>query len=118
VASDAQEKIYGLLGRSAPEGDAPSFSHFDPVSAGQADELAAELSRIAGRDGVDAAIARAYEVADEGSLGVAKYALKLFVTHDDESARDLTIPAVEIGNSEPLPPADADEQSDKEVGTA
>ena len=48
-------------------------------------------------------------MADEGSLGVAKYALKLFVTHDDESARELTIPAAEIVSSEPLPPEGTEE---------
>jgi hypothetical protein len=109
VAADAQARISELLGRPSPQGEERSFSHFDADSAGQADELAAELSQIAAQDGVDAAIARAYEVADEGSLGVAKYALKLFVTHDDESASDLTIPAAEIANSEPLPPAGSEE---------
>jgi hypothetical protein len=103
--ADTQERIFELLARPAPADQARSFSHFDAENAGQADGLAEELSQIAARDGVDAAVDRAYEVAEEGSLGVAKYALKLFVTHDDESARHLTIPAPEITNSEPLPPA-------------
>ncbi len=108
--AEAQQRIYELLERPAPAGEERSFSHFDAESAGQADGLAEELSQIAARDGVDAAIDRAYEVADQGSLGVAKYALKLFVTHDDESARELTIPAPEIVNSEPLPPAGSEEE--------
>jgi hypothetical protein len=109
VADDAQERILELLGRPAPPDQQRSFSHFNAENAAEADGLAGELTEIAARDGVDAAIDRAYEIADEGSLGVAKYALKLFVTHDDESARDLTIPAPEIANSEPLPPAGTEE---------
>jgi hypothetical protein len=109
VASGAQERVYELLERS-PEGEADSFSHFDMEDAGQAGELAGELSEIAARDGVDAAISRAYEVADEGSLGIAKYALKLFVTHDASSAAELTIPAPEFTNSVPLPPAGSEEE--------
>lgn len=109
MAGDAQKRISKLLARATPASEERSFSHFDAENAGQADGLAAELSEIAARDGVDAAIDRAYSVADEGSLGVAKYALKLFVTHDDESARDLTIPAPEIVDSEPLPPAGTEE---------
>jgi hypothetical protein len=109
VAGNAQERILELLGRPAPPDQQRAFSHFDAENAAQADELAGELSRIAARDGVDAAIDRAYEVAGEGSLGAAKYALKLFVTHDDESARDLTIPAPEIANTVPLPPAETEQ---------
>jgi len=105
VADDAQEKIYDLLGRTAPPGEQRSFGHFNAADMGEGDALAAELSEIAKGEGVDAAIARAYEVADAGSLGIAKYALKLFVTHDDEAARNLTIPSVEISDGEPLPPA-------------
>ncbi|HET9766300.1 MAG TPA: hypothetical protein VFS60_05610 [Thermoanaerobaculia bacterium] len=105
MADGAQEKIYELLGRTAPPDEQRSFGHFNAADTGKGDALAAELSEIAARDGVDAAISRAYEVADEGSLGIAKYALKLFVTHDDEAARNLTIPSVEISDGEPLPPA-------------
>lgn len=108
--AEAQDRILELLGRPAPPDQQRSFSHFDAESAAQADELAGELSEIAARDGVDAAIDRAYEVADEGSLGAAKYALKLFVTHDDESAPDLTIPSPQVVNSEPLPPAGTEEE--------
>jgi hypothetical protein len=110
MAGDAQERVYELLQRS-PEGEADSFSHFDLENAEKAGELAGELSAIAARDGVDAAIDRAYEVADEGSLGAAKYALKLFVTHDVESAAELTIPAPEFTNSVPLPPAETEEEA-------
>lgn len=109
MADDAQDRIYELLARSASEGEADSFSHFDSADARRGSELAGELSAIASEDGADAAVARAYEVAEEESLGVAKYALKLFVTHDTDSARDLTIPSPQIQNSEPLPPADVEE---------
>lgn len=108
VAGDAQEKVYELLERSAPEGEEP-FSHFDIENAKEAGELAGELSAIGERDGVDAAIARANAVADEGRLGIAKYALKLFVTHDTASAAELTIPTPEFTDSEPLPPAGSEE---------
>jgi hypothetical protein len=106
MADEAQRKIYELLGRNAPEGERDSFSHFDSTDTQRGSELANELSKIGASDGADAAIARAYEVADDESLGIAKYALKLFVTHDTDSARELTIPSPEIGESEPLPPAD------------
>jgi len=105
VADDTQQRIYDLLGRTAPPDEQRSFGHFNDADIGEGDALAAELSEIAAREDVDAAVARAYEVADEGSLGIAKYALKLFVTHDDEAARNLTIPSVEISDGEPLPPA-------------
>jgi hypothetical protein len=125
MPDDAQKKIYELLARSAPEGERDSFSHFDLADSRRGSEVASELSKIGASDGADAAIARAYEVADDESLGVAKYALKLFVTHDTDSARELTIPSPEIGESEPLPPADEGqdasepEQRDEgnEVGT-
>jgi hypothetical protein len=107
--SDTQERVYELLER-APEGEADSFSHFDMENAEAAGELAGELSAIAAKDGVDAAVSRAYEVADEGSLGVAKYALKLFVTHDTDSAAALTIPTPEFTDSEPLPPAGSEQE--------
>jgi hypothetical protein len=106
MADDAQKKIYELLARDAPEGERDSFSHFDSADSQRGSEVASELSKIGASDGADAAIARAYEVADYESLGVAKYALKLFVTHDTDSARELTIPSPEIGESEPLPSAD------------
>lgn len=108
MADDTQQKIYELLERSA-EGEADSFSHFDMGNAEEAGELAGELSAIAAKDGVDAAVARAYEVADAGSLGIAKYALKLFVTHDTDSAAELTIPTPEFTDSEPLPPAGSEQ---------
>lgn len=106
MADDAQKKVYELLAREAPEGERDSFSHFDSADSRRGSEVANELSRIGASDGADAAIARAYEVADDESLGVAKYALKLFITHDNDSARELTIPSPKIGKSEPLPPAD------------
>jgi hypothetical protein len=108
--ANAQERVYELLERSAPEGEEP-FSHFDLEHAGEAAELAGELSTIAARDGVDAAIARANEVADKGRLGVAKYAMKLFVTHDTTSAAELTIPTPEFTDSEPLPSAGTEEEA-------
>ncbi len=108
MADDAQDRVYELLERPAPDGEEP-FSHFDIAATKAGGELAAELSSIAARDGVDAAIARANEVADEGRLGIAKYALKLFVTHDTESAAELTIPTPEFTESEPLPPASSEE---------
>jgi hypothetical protein len=104
MASDAQERVTELLSQPTPEGAEP-FSHFDSADTERGSALADELSAIAAGDGVDAAIDRAYEVAD-GSPGLAKYALKLFVTHDMESARELTIPAPEIVESTPLPPAE------------
>jgi hypothetical protein len=107
MGNDAQERVEGLLERAASGEEARSFSHFDAEDARRASELADELGVIAARDGVDAAIDRAHQVADEGSLGVAKYALKLYVTHDVETARELTIPSPRISESEPLPPAEA-----------
>jgi hypothetical protein len=106
MADNPQQRIYELLAREAPEGERDSFSHFDSADSRRGSEVASELSRIGASEGADAAIARAYEVADDESLGVAKYALKLFVTHDNDSARELTIPSPEIGESEPLPPAE------------
>ena len=102
---DVQDRIYELLARSVPDREDDSFSHFDAADSARASELANELSAIAAEHGAGTAVDRAYEVADEGLLGVAKYALKLFVTHDDESARELTIPSPEVTNSERLPPA-------------
>ena len=106
MGSDAQERVEGLLERTASD-QARSFSHFDAEDTKRASELANELGAIAARDGIEAAIDRAYQVADEGSLGVAKYALKLYVTHDVETARELTIPSPQISESAPLPPAGA-----------
>lgn len=106
MADDVQDRIYELLAREAPEGADDSFSHFDSADTERGSELANELSAIASEQGADAAVTKAYEVADEESLGVAKYALKLFVTHDTESARELTIPSPEVSGGEPLPPAE------------
>jgi hypothetical protein len=104
--ADAQERISELLSQPTPE-DAEPFSHFNTADTERGSELADELSAIASESGVDAAIDRAYQVAD-ASPGVAKYALKLFVTHDMDTARDLTIPAPEIIESTPLPPAEGE----------
>lgn len=114
MANDAQDRVSELLSQPTPEG-AESFSHFDAADTERGSELADELTAIAAKDGVDAAIDRAYEVA-EGSPGVAKYALKLFVTHDTDAARDLTIPAPEVTKDVPLPPAE--EQTEEEGADA
>ncbi len=118
MANDAQDRVSELLSQPTPEGAEP-FSHFDAADTKRGSELADELTAIAAKDGVDAAIDRAYEVA-EGSPGVAKYALKLFVTHDMDAARDLTIPAPEVTKDVPLPPvedagADANEDAGADV---
>lgn len=107
MADDAQERINELLTRPAPEGAEP-FSHFDADDSRRGSELADELTSIAAERDIGAAIDRAYEVA-ERSPGVAKYALKLFATHDREAARDVTIPAPEVTESRPLPPAGEEE---------
>jgi hypothetical protein len=112
MSEDVQNRVNELLARQPREGEEDSFSHFDTADSRRGSELAGELSSIAAGDGADAAVARAYEVADEGSLGVAKYALKLFVTHDMESARDLTIPSPEVESSEPLRPAETEDDEE------
>jgi hypothetical protein len=108
MSEDVQDRVDELLARQPEKGEEDSFSHFNLEDNRRGSKLASELSSIAAEDGADAAVTRAYEVADEGDLGVAKYALKLFVTHDMESARELTIPSPEIESSEPLPPADSE----------
>lgn len=103
MAGNAQERINELLSRPTPEAVEP-FSHFEAEDSRRGSELADELTSIAAERDLNAAIDRAYEVA-ERSPGVAKYALKLFATHDQEAARDVTIPAPEVVESRPLPPA-------------
>ncbi|HZK15937.1 MAG TPA: hypothetical protein VFC52_05060 [Solirubrobacterales bacterium] len=106
MAGDAQERINELLLRRTPE-DAEPFSHFEAEDSRRGSELADELTSIAAERDLNAAIDRAYEVA-ERSPGVAKYALKLFATHDKEAARDVTIPAPEVTESTPLPPVESE----------
>jgi tyrosinase len=100
--SGAQARVYQLLARTSAE-DAQRFTHFDLEESVRASELAREMSQIAADRGVEAAVERAEEVADGGSVGLAKHALKLFVTHDADAAGQLTVPAPEPRDSEPLP---------------
>lgn len=101
-SDELQGRVDDLIARPMSYEEAQAFSHFDEAENERASELAVELSATARDKGLEAAINRAYEAAERESVGVVKHAVKLFVTHDPDAARDLAIASPEPVDSEPI----------------
>src|ERR687897_133893 len=109
---ELQSRADRLLGTAVSPGEAVTqalveddpgkpFSPFIPAQAAAAVELAEELAKAAdergGEEGIEAALARAQELAREHPPQLVQHALHLFVVHHPEGSR-LSVPPIE-----PLP---------------
>lgn len=96
------------VGRDAP------FSLFVPAHQEMAVQEAANLMDIANRDGVDAALEYAEELAAKTSTELAQWALMIFITHHPEG-QTLPIPSLEERLPDTLKPSAAAPVSDAQL---
>lgn len=99
-----QSRLDALLAAAdtGPAGSAQAFSPFVGDGAARAGALAVELREVAQSDGLEAAISAAEQAATDEPAGLVKRALKVFVTHEPMAMDQLSLPVIEVLESEPV----------------
>jgi tyrosinase len=100
--------INDVEARPLDETDVPlPFSPFIHAHAQRAGQIVSRMFDAADTGGVAAAIDVADEAAETESGGVVKQATRVFITHHPQARRTLSLPAVEVLETEALPEGEA-----------